>query len=52
MMNMPWQQKFSYLIGQPVGGISLTNGQGKSGVLCGTSGEKLFVNICIKHNFP
>ena len=51
MMTMPWQQKISYLIGQPVG-ISLTNGQGTSGVLCGTSGEKLLVNICIKHNSP
>ena len=39
---MPWQQKIRYLIGQPVG-ISLTNGQGASGVLCGTSGEKLLV---------
>ncbi len=36
---MPWQQKIRY---QPVG-ISLTNGQGTSGVLCGTSGEKLLV---------
>jgi hypothetical protein len=42
VMTMPWQQKISYLIGQPVG-ISLTNGQGTSGVLCGTSGEKLLV---------
>ncbi|GAA1380836.1 hypothetical protein GCM10009597_34670 [Peribacillus frigoritolerans] len=43
--------KNCYLISQPVG-ISLTNEQGTSGVLCGTSGEKLFVNICIKHNSP
>jgi hypothetical protein len=42
VMTMPWQQKISYLIGQPVG-ISLTIGQGTSGVLCGTSGEKLLV---------
>lgn len=39
---MPWQQKVRYLIGQPIG-ISLANGQGTSGVLCGTSGEKLLV---------
>jgi len=39
---MPWQQKINYLIGQPVG-ISLSNGQGTSGVLCGTSGGKLLV---------
>ncbi|MEO4052906.1 hypothetical protein [Solibacillus sp. CAU 1738] len=39
---MPWQQKISFLIGQPVG-ISLTNGQGTSGILCGVSGGKLLV---------
>lgn len=39
---MPWQQKIRYLIGQPVG-ISLTNGQGATGVLCGISGSKLLV---------
>ncbi|KAB2331279.1 hypothetical protein [Bacillus mesophilum] len=39
---MPWQQKISYLIGQPVG-ISMANGQGASGVLCGTSNGKLLV---------
>ncbi|MEC0277075.1 hypothetical protein [Peribacillus frigoritolerans] len=39
---MQWQQKIRYLIGQPVG-ISLANGQGTSGVLCGTSGSKLLV---------
>ncbi|WP_186670492.1 hypothetical protein [Sporosarcina sp. BP05] len=39
---MPWHQKIGYLIGQPVG-ISLTNGQGTSGVLCGASYGKLLV---------
>ncbi|MFJ7935925.1 hypothetical protein [Sporosarcina sp. NPDC096371] len=39
---MPWHQKVAYLIGQPVG-VSLTNGQGTSGVLCGTSNGKLHV---------
>ncbi|TRZ40265.1 hypothetical protein CEQ21_04835 [Niallia circulans] len=39
---MPWQQKVSFLIGQPIG-LSLANGQGTSGVLCGTSGGKLLV---------
>ncbi len=39
---MPWQYKIGYLIGQPVG-ISLSNGQGTSGILCGTSGRKLLV---------
>lgn len=41
-MAMPWQQKIRYLIGQPVG-ISLTNGQGTSGILCGISGTKILV---------
>ncbi len=39
---MPWQHKIPYLIGQPVG-VSFTNGQGTSGVLCGVSGGKLLV---------
>ncbi|MFC5732221.1 hypothetical protein [Cytobacillus gottheilii] len=39
---MPWQQKISYLIGQSVG-ISMANGQGTSGILCGTSNGKLLV---------
>lgn len=39
---MLWHQKISYLIGQPIG-ISLINGQGTSGVLCGTSNGKLLV---------
>lgn len=39
---MPWQQKIAYLIGQPVG-VSLVNGQGTSGILCGVSNGKLLV---------
>ncbi len=39
---VPWQHKIPYLIGQPVG-VSFTNGQGTSGVLCGVSGGKLLV---------
>ncbi|KAA0965686.1 hypothetical protein FQ087_05195 [Sporosarcina sp. ANT_H38] len=39
---MPWQQKIGHLIGQPIG-ISLSNGQGTSGILCGTSNGKLLV---------
>ena len=39
---MPWQQKIHYLIGQPIG-VSLINGQGTSGVLCGLSDDKLLV---------
>ncbi|KQL18799.1 hypothetical protein [Cytobacillus solani] len=39
---MPWQNKIRYLLGQSIG-ISLSNGQGTSGVLCGTSQGKLLV---------
>jgi hypothetical protein len=39
---MPWQYKIQYLIGQPIG-VSFTNGQGGSGILCGVSGGKLLV---------
>ena len=39
---MLWQQKIGYLMAQPVG-ISLANGQGTSGILCGTSNGQLLV---------
>lgn len=39
---MPWQNKIRYLLGQSIG-ISLSNGQGTSGVLYGTSQGKLLV---------
>jgi hypothetical protein len=41
-MIMPWQHKIRNLTGKPVG-ISLTNGQGISGILCGVSGSKVLV---------
>lgn len=39
---MPWQDKIIYLIGKPVG-ISLSNGQGTSGILCSISDKKLLI---------
>lgn len=33
---MPWRNDLPYLINQPVG-VSLTNGQGTSGILCDAS---------------
>lgn len=39
---MPWQQKIQQLLGKPVG-ISFTNGQGTSGVLCSAQGGHLYV---------
>lgn len=37
MLQMPWYSKAVGLVGQPVG-VSLTNGQGVTGVLCSVSG--------------
>lgn len=39
---MPWQNDLSYLINQPVG-VSLTNGQGVSGVLCDVKDGTLYL---------
>ncbi|MFJ7993996.1 hypothetical protein ACIQY5_17695 [Peribacillus frigoritolerans] len=49
---MPWQQKISYLIGQPVG-LSLTNDKGRQ-MFCVILQVKSFLllDICIKPNSP
>ncbi|MFD1021078.1 hypothetical protein [Thalassobacillus hwangdonensis] len=39
---MPWQQKVTFLLGQPIG-VSFVNGTGTTGVLCGISEGKLLV---------
>jgi hypothetical protein len=39
---MHWQQKMGYLIGHPVG-ISFTNGQGTSGLLCQAHGGQVYI---------
>ncbi|MBN6889263.1 hypothetical protein ACUXCC_004532 [Cytobacillus horneckiae] len=39
---MQWHHKIVRLMGKPIG-ISFTNGQGTSGILCGISGGKLQV---------
>ncbi|WHH60776.1 hypothetical protein [Petroclostridium sp. X23] len=39
---MPWQQKLQFLIYQPVG-VSLTNGQGVSGILCGVANGEIYL---------
>ncbi|MEG0386220.1 MAG: hypothetical protein RR565_11235 [Erysipelothrix sp.] len=39
---MQWLQKIGHFTGQPVG-VSFTNGQGTSGILCGTANGKLLV---------
>ncbi|SDX75781.1 hypothetical protein SAMN05518855_1020104 [Paenibacillus sp. CF384] len=41
-INMSLQQKAMYLTGRPVG-ISLRNGQGVSGVICGIQGGEVYV---------
>lgn len=42
MLQMPWMMKAVGLVGQPVG-ISLANGQGVTGVLCGIAGGNVVV---------
>ncbi|MDQ0270810.1 hypothetical protein [Cytobacillus purgationiresistens] len=39
---MQWHHKLTGLIGKPIG-LSFTNGQGASGVLCGVNGGKLLL---------
>lgn len=39
---MQWHHKIGQLIGEPIG-ISFTNGQGTSGILCSTSNHQLYV---------
>lgn len=39
---MPWQTDLPYLMNQPVG-ISLRNGQGVSGVLCGVDQNTVYL---------
>ncbi|MGB3262033.1 hypothetical protein [Paenisporosarcina sp.] len=39
---MNWQHKIMHLIGQPIG-VSFTNGQGTSGILCNADGEELYI---------
>jgi hypothetical protein len=39
---MPWQLKLPFLMNQPVG-VSLVNGQGVSGILCGFDTGQIFL---------
>lgn len=39
---MSWNQSVQYLIGKPVG-VSLTNGQGVSGILCNIQGGEIYL---------
>lgn len=45
---MVWTHKVPYLLGKPVG-ISLTNGQGVSGVLCSVHGGEVYVMEYLYH---
>ncbi|MEC2073335.1 hypothetical protein [Alkalihalophilus marmarensis] len=46
---MQWLQKIPYLTNQPIG-VSFMNGAGTSGVLCGTSDQKLLVLEYLYHS--
>lgn len=39
---MPWQQNMKDLLGKPVG-VSLVNGQGTSGILCGVQEGRVYI---------
>jgi sRNA-binding regulator protein Hfq len=39
---MPWQQSLPFLLQHPVG-VSLVNGQGVSGVLCGFDNQQIYL---------
>jgi hypothetical protein len=39
---MNWQQKIGHLLHQPVG-VSFTNGQGTSGILCSADGHQIYI---------
>ena len=39
---MPWQPQWRFLVNQPVG-VSLTDGQGVSGILCGISNGEIYL---------
>jgi hypothetical protein len=46
---MPWQMKLQFLINQPVG-VSLTNGQGVSGILCSVSNGEIYLLEYLYHS--
>ena len=46
---MPWQNNVQYLINQPVG-VSLTNGQGVSGILCSVSDREIYLLEYLYHS--
>ena len=46
---MPWQWKLRFLINRPVG-VSLINGQGVSGILCGVSGGEIYLMEYLYHD--
>jgi hypothetical protein len=39
---LPWKQSLPHMMHHPVG-VSLWNGQGVSGVLCGTDGQNIYL---------
>lgn len=45
---MPWRQMIPYLMNRPAG-VSLTNGQGVSGVLCGADGNSIYLLEYLYH---
>lgn len=46
---MPWQANLQFLINQPVG-VSLTNGQGVSGILCSVTDREIYLMEYLYHS--
>lgn len=46
---MPWQLGISYLMNKPVG-VSLANGQGVSGILCGVYNGEIYLLEYLYHS--
>ncbi|WP_054875959.1 hypothetical protein [Oxobacter pfennigii] len=45
---MPWQNRWQYLLNQPVG-VSLANGQGVSGIFCGIANREIYLLQYLYH---
>lgn len=46
---MPWQTKLQFMINQPVG-VSLTNGQGASSILCNVENGEIYLLEYLYHS--
>lgn len=45
---MPWQMKLEFLMNKPIG-VSFTNGQGTSGILCSVENGEIYLLEYLYH---